>query len=53
VVSWKIELLASSHERETFACGNAPLDNFLKNLAGQYERRRLARTFGKEVRFES
>jgi GNAT superfamily N-acetyltransferase len=45
MASWKIELLASSHEREAFACGKAPLDNFLKNLAGQYERRRLARTF--------
>jgi ribosomal protein S18 acetylase RimI-like enzyme len=40
-----IERLSSSHDRNDFSCGNDVLDNFLKNLAGQYEKRRLGRTF--------
>jgi predicted GNAT family N-acyltransferase len=33
------------HEREQFACGKAPLDDFLRTLITQYEKRRLGKTF--------
>jgi ribosomal protein S18 acetylase RimI-like enzyme len=42
---WTIERLDKSHARESFRCGNDSLDTFLHSLAGQYERRRLGRTF--------
>jgi GNAT superfamily N-acetyltransferase len=42
---WLIERLDASHERGSFCCGKDPLDNFLKTLVGQYERKRLGRTF--------
>ncbi len=45
MVDWNIERLKSSHERGAFTCGNESLDNFLKTLVFQYERRRLGRTF--------
>jgi len=42
---WLIERLVASHEREGFSCGKAPLDDFLKTRAGQYERKGVGRTF--------
>jgi ribosomal protein S18 acetylase RimI-like enzyme len=42
---WVVERLSNSHNRGDFSCGNDALDNFLKNLAGQYEKRHLGRTF--------
>jgi GNAT superfamily N-acetyltransferase len=42
---WRIERLESSHERGEFCCGKAPLDEFLRSLVGQYEKRKLGRTF--------
>jgi len=45
MADWVIEPLKGSHEREPFCCGKDPLDRFLKTLAGQYERRRVGRTF--------
>lgn len=44
-VDWTIEHLNSRHKREAFCCGNASLDQFLQNLAGQYEKRGLGKTF--------
>jgi ribosomal protein S18 acetylase RimI-like enzyme len=45
MAEWVVERLSSSHDRGEFGCGNEALDNFLKHLAGQYEKRRLGRTF--------
>lgn len=45
MADWPIERLNDSHQREAFDCGNASLDNFLKTLASQYERRHIGRTF--------
>ena len=42
---WLIERLDASHDREGFSCGKAPLDDFLKTRAGQYERKGVGRTF--------
>jgi GNAT superfamily N-acetyltransferase len=52
---WRIEPLDRSHDRGGFICGKAPLDDFLRSLASQYEKRGLGRTYvalrggGKEV----
>src|SRR5258706_14351459 len=40
-----MERLASMHERQQFRCGHESLDNFLKTLVTQYERRRLGATY--------
>lgn len=45
MADWVIESLSRHHDRATFCCGNASLDAFLKDLAGQYEKRRLGKTF--------
>jgi hypothetical protein len=45
VAEWRIEPLRASHERGEFACGKAPLDDFLRSRASQYEKRRLGRTY--------
>ncbi|HEV3257398.1 MAG TPA: GNAT family N-acetyltransferase [Gemmataceae bacterium] len=42
---WLIERLDRLHARGEFRCGKAPLDNFLHSLVGQYEKRRLGRTY--------
>ena len=42
---WDIQRLAKSHELAPFDCGKTPLNDWLKQLAGQYERRDLARTY--------
>jgi GNAT superfamily N-acetyltransferase len=45
MAEWVIEPLDRSHERADFCCGKEPLDRFLKTLVGQYQRKRLGRTF--------
>ena len=45
MAEWVIEPLKASHDRAAFSCGKAALDTFLRTLAGQYEKRRLGRTF--------
>jgi GNAT superfamily N-acetyltransferase len=42
---WTIERLTDAHDRSAFSCGKPPLDDFLKKLAGQYDRRDFARTY--------
>ena len=41
----KIELLAKTHDRDGFDCGNAPLNLFLKQTARQHAQRGISRTF--------
>lgn len=45
MANWEITRLRASHERADFFSGHAALDNFIQKLAGQYEKRRLGRTF--------
>ncbi len=40
-----IEPLAKTHNRETFACGEAALDSYIKQQAGQDQRRNVSRTY--------
>src|SRR5947207_4874978 len=42
---WLIERLNKTHQRDEFCCGKAPLDDFLRTLVSQYEKRNLGRTF--------
>lgn len=42
---WRIERLGGAHDRTRFDCGKPPLDEFLKRLAGQYERRDFAAVY--------
>jgi GNAT superfamily N-acetyltransferase len=42
---WQIEPFDRSHDRGEFSCGKAPLDDFLRTLAGQYERKKYGRTY--------
>jgi GNAT superfamily N-acetyltransferase len=45
MAEWQIEPLDGSHRREEFSCGKAPLDEFLRSLVSQYEKRKLGRTY--------
>jgi GNAT superfamily N-acetyltransferase len=45
VAEWTIEPLGPAHERDRFSSGRASLDDFLRSLVTQYERRRLGRTY--------
>jgi len=42
---WVIERLRSEHDRADFSCGNASLDRYLKEQAGQDLRRACATAF--------
>jgi GNAT superfamily N-acetyltransferase len=42
---WLIERLDKTHQRAEFNCGQASLDDFLRNLVSQYEKRNLGRTY--------
>ena len=42
---WRIERLDRSHHRAEFNCGKPPLDDFLRGLVSQYEKRHLGRTY--------
>jgi GNAT superfamily N-acetyltransferase len=45
MADWAIERLAAHHDRSAFDCGKPPLSDWLRQQAGQYERRDLARTY--------
>jgi GNAT superfamily N-acetyltransferase len=45
MADWRIERLDASYQREDFCCGKASLDEFVRTLVNQYEKRRLGRTF--------
>ncbi len=45
MVDWEIKGLTAAHERGGFSCGQASLDTFVRTLVGQYEKRRLGRTY--------
>jgi GNAT superfamily N-acetyltransferase len=45
MAEWTVEPLDRTHERGEFTCGKGPLDNFLRTLVNQYEKRRLGRTY--------
>jgi GNAT superfamily N-acetyltransferase len=45
MAEWSVEPLDGTHERGEFTCGKGPLDNFLRTLVSQYEKRRLGRTY--------
>ncbi len=53
MADWVVERLSNFHNRGEFCCGNGHLDNFLRKLSGQYEKRRLGRTFVAVERGES
>jgi GNAT superfamily N-acetyltransferase len=42
---WRIERLGRSHARSGFDCGKGPLNDFLRSLVSQYEKRNLGRTY--------
>jgi hypothetical protein len=42
---WRIERLDRHHVRDAFDCGKHSLDDFLRALVGQYEKRNLGRTY--------
>lgn len=42
---WTIERLGPGHDRSSFDCGNPILTDWLKQRAGQFEKRDLARTY--------
>jgi len=42
---WEIRRLCAGDDRTAFDCGKSRLNDWLKRLAGQYERRDLARTY--------
>jgi GNAT superfamily N-acetyltransferase len=43
--NWVVEALAKEHERDSFSCGQALLDDFLKKYAKQYAKRKLGTTY--------
>src|SRR4051812_41688130 len=43
--TWEIQRLKKSHDRAGFSCGQPSLDNWLKERAGQFDRKDLSRTF--------
>jgi GNAT superfamily N-acetyltransferase len=45
MVPWTIVRLEQSHDRTTFDCGQPALNEWLKDWAGQFDRRDLSRTF--------
>ena len=45
MADWAIGPLAKDHDRSGFSCGQPSLDDFLRARAGQYEARRIGKTF--------
>jgi ribosomal protein S18 acetylase RimI-like enzyme len=45
MADWIIAPVNKTHDRSQFSCGHKSLDNFLRVLVTQYEKRRLARTY--------
>lgn len=44
MATWTIRRLATSHDRSAFDCGQPMLNDWLKDRAGQFDRRDLSRT---------
>ena len=44
-MTFAVEALERRHDRSRFACGSAPLDRYIRELASQDVRRRTARIF--------
>src|SRR5688572_30335070 len=44
-MKWVIQPLGRDHDRDQFACGSQPLNDFLLRYATQYAKRNLARTY--------
>jgi GNAT superfamily N-acetyltransferase len=42
---WRIERIERTHIRDQFECGKPPLDDFVRTLVSQYEKRNLGRTY--------
>jgi GNAT superfamily N-acetyltransferase len=42
---WLIERLERGHFRDAFSCGKPPLDEFIRRLVSQYEKRNLGRSY--------
>jgi GNAT superfamily N-acetyltransferase len=42
---WQVQRLNRQHERSQFDCGHVSLNEWLKQRAGQFDRKDLARTF--------
>lgn len=45
MAEWVVEPLSRLHERADFSCGQPALDDFLRSLVSQYEKRRLGKTY--------
>ena len=45
MAKWTIRRLDKSHDRTEFDCGQSMLDEWIKDRAGQFDRRDLSRTF--------
>jgi GNAT superfamily N-acetyltransferase len=45
MADWHIEPLDRHHVRSEFTCGKPPLDEFIRNLVTQYQKRNLGRTY--------
>lgn len=45
MADWLIEPLDRHHVRSAFSCGKPPLDDFIRTLVNQYQRRNLGRTY--------
>ncbi len=45
MATWTIRRLETRHDRSRFDCGQPPLNEWLKDRAGQFDRRDLSRTF--------
>jgi GNAT superfamily N-acetyltransferase len=45
MADWQIERLERGHVRDAFSCGKPPLDEFIRRLVSQYEKRNLGRTY--------
>jgi len=45
MAEWQIEPLARDHFRGAFSCGKPSLDDFIRRLVSQYEKRNLGRTY--------
>jgi len=43
--NWRLERLDRTHIRDQFDCGKPALDDFVRTLVSQYERRNLGRTY--------
>ena len=45
MAEWIIEQFNKDHDRSTFECGKASLDDFIRTRVSQYEKRHLGKTF--------